>query len=92
MAPPKAARSAYILCFRYCKNIYKNPTLRIDFECNIAKKELYKSFIRTVLDDQGVISSVDDGVKILKYMGHNNFTSMSQKVSKLVLFNGLSWI
>ena len=91
MAPPKAARTAYSLYFRYCKNMYKNPTLRIDFECNIPNRELYKSFIRTVLNDQGVISSVDDRVKILKYMGHNNFTSMSQKVSKLALFNGFLW-
>jgi hypothetical protein len=60
MAPPKAARTAYSLYFRYCKNMYKNPTLRIDFECNIANRELYKSFIRTVLNDQGVISSVDN--------------------------------
>jgi hypothetical protein len=60
--------------------MYKNPSLRNNFECNIANRELYKGFIKNVLNE--VVASHYDGGNIPKFMGHKNFTSMSQKVSK----------
>lgn len=73
-------RTAYNLYFGFYVKLHKNPSLRIDFECSRANRELYKSFVRTLLtDDTGVRPDDESGSK---YAGTENFKEMSKKIGE----------
>ena len=61
----------------------KNPSLQVDFERTHANRELYKDFVRNVLNaDQDEAAPLDEekAEENEKYIGNASFTDMSKKI------------
>lgn len=76
---PKTPRKGYNLFFRFNRIVFANPSI-LEFECTKENRQLYKSFVQTVLNDNRDASLQGEDESAEKYMGNEDFTGMSRKV------------
>ena len=74
-------RKGYNLFFSFYRIMHANPSI-VDFECTKSNRELYKTFVLTVLNDYRDAATIKEDDSIEKYMGNKDFSGMSQKVGQ----------
>ena len=76
---PKTPRKGYNLFFRFNRIVFANPSI-LEFECTKENRDLYKSFVLTVLNNNRDASWPEEDESAEKYMGNEDFTGMSRKM------------